>query len=197
MKATLEAEVEIWNIAVFAELAVWEQRPDLQLLCMLARDRGGLDEGAIDSVLPGLSERARTNLVRHLGYVQLTDRYGSLTALGRHCASSGEAPAWEQGAYHLLVARHPLFDSYILDFKRASGDAYDRDFDLDELPRWLSPDRDRVFTSAIGGTRRFSLGAFPAARGHDPACRGWELEPGKLSWEIDLQNGANQWTISG
>ena len=197
MKATLEAEVEIWDIAVFAELAVWERRPDLQLICALARDRGGLDEAAVETVLPGLSARARANLLRHLGYIQLMDRSGALTALGHYCATSGEAPAWEQGVYNLLVARHPLFDSYVLDFKRTSGDAFDRKYDLDTLPQWLAPDRNKILTSATDGARRFSIAGFPAGKGQDPVSRGWELDAGKLSWEIDLLEGTNHWAISG
>ena len=143
MKASLKTEVEIRDIAVFAELAVWEKRPDLQCLCSMAQDQGVLNEDAVDTLLPGLSPRARKNLLRHLGYIQLVDRNGALTALGRRCASSGEAPAWEQGVYRLLVAFHPLFDSHVLDFRRAPGDWRDRDFNnLDSLPSQFAPKSD-------------------------------------------------------
>ena len=196
MKARLEADVEIYDVAVFAELAVWEKRPDLQVLCA----RGTLDEEAIDTVLPGLSLRARENLLRHLGYLQLAGRDGTLTALGRRCASSGEAPAWEQGVYHLLVASHPLFDGdhHVLDFIRAPGDGFDRDFDRREpLPSWLRPGHDRVFTSVFERSRRFSVAKFPAERGQDPVCRSGEVIKGKLRWSIDLASGDNKWMIEG
>ena len=197
MKASLKAEVEIRDIAVFAELAVWEERPDLQVLCVTARDQGALDEDAVDTVLPGLSRRARENLLRHLRYIQLVDRNGVLTALGRRCTSSGEAPAWEQGVYRLLVASHPLFDSYVLDFKRTSGDWRDHDFNNREpLPPWFSPKRDRVFTS-IFQSKRFNIAKFPAARGQNPVCRIEEITTGKLQWDIDLTSGNNKWTIKG
>ena len=198
MKASLEAEVEIWDVAVVAELAVWEERPDLQVLCITARDQGSLDEEATDAVLPGLSPRARKNLLRHLGYIRLIDQNGTLTALGRRCASSGEAPAWEQGAYHLLVASHFLFGSYVLDFRRASGDWRDRDFDnLESLPSWLSPKRDRVFTSVFDRAKRFSIAAFPVVQGQSPVCRRGKTATGKLQWDIDLESGDNKWTIEG
>ena len=198
MKASLEATVELWDFAVFAEIAVWETRPDLQHLCAAARDQGALDEDAIDSMVPGLSPRARKNLLRHLGYIQLIDRSGALTAVGRRCASVGEAPSWEQGAYHLLVAAHPLFGSHVLDFKRTPGDGFDRDFDnLETIPGWLSADSRRVFTSAFDGAVRFSVGGFPSARGQDAVCRGWEMDPGRLRWEIDLATGVNHWTVEG
>lgn len=197
MKATLDSEVEIWDIAVFAELAVWESRPDLQLLCRKVREHGELDEDVVDEVLPGLSSRGRKNLVRHLGYVQLTDRDGRLTGLGNRCADTGQAPAWEQGAYHLLVAAHPLFSCHVLDYKRTVNDPFDRDYDLKPLPGWMTVPRDQVFTSALDQSRRFSIAAFPAGKGQDPLCRGWEMEPAKLTWEIDLVTGANQWAIEG
>lgn len=202
MKARLETDVEIRDIAVFAELAVWEKRPDLQVLCATAqaRDRKALDEEAIDTVLPGLSLRARGNLLRHLGYLRLVGRDGTLTALGRRCASSGEAPAWEQGVYRILVASHPLFDvnHHVLDFIRVPGDGLDRDFDRREpLPSWLSPGHDRVFTSVFERSRRFSVVKFPAERGQDPICRSEETVTGKLRWDIDLASGGNKWTIEG
>lgn len=196
MKASLEAEVEIREIAVFAELAVWEKRPDLQVLCAKARDQGNFDEEAIDAVLPGLSLRARKNLLRHMSYIRLTDRNGTLTAFGHRCASQGEAPAWEQGVYRLLVTSHPLFESYVLDFKRTSGDSRDRDFDNRELlPSWFSPS-DRVFTSVFQ-SKRFNIAKFPAQKDQDPVCRIEDMPMGKLQWDIDLASGNNRWTIKG
>ena len=198
MRATLEAEVEIREVEVIAELAVWEKRPDLHALCTAARDRRSLDEEALDTVLPGLSLRARKNLLRHLSYVGLTDRDGALTALGRRCATSGTAPAWEQGGYRLLVASHPLFKCRVLDFRRVSGDARDRDFEnLEPLPSCLSPGRDRVFMSAFDRSKQFSIAAFPAERGQNPVCRSQRKSPGKLRWEIDLDSGTNEWSIAG
>ncbi len=197
MKASLKKEVEIRDIAVFAELAVWEERPDLQSLCVAAQDQGVLNEAAVDTVLPGLSPRAQKNLLRHLGYIQLVDQNGALTALGRRCASSGEAPAWEQGVYRLLVASHPLFDSHVLDFRRAPGDWRDRDFDNHEpLPAGVSAKRDRVFTSVFQ-SKRFNVSKFPAAQGQNPVCRIEGTTKGTLQWDIDLASGDNEWTIEG
>lgn len=197
MKATINADVEIWDIAVFAELAVWEPRPDLQLLCRIAREQGGLDDEAIGGVLPGLSARACQNLLRHLGYIQLVNGEGGLTKLGERCAYAGDAPSWEQGVYHLLVAKHRLFGCHILDYKRAPSDPFDSDYDLAPLPCWLSPPQTRVFSSALDHSRRFSIAGFPATPGHDPTCRLWELSPAMLDWEIDLSSGVNRWTIHG
>lgn len=197
MKASLKTEVEIRDIAVFAELAVWEKRQNLQSLCVAAQDQGALNEDAVDTVLPGLSLRARKNLLRHLGYIQLVDRSGALTALGRRCASSGEAPAWEQGVYRLLVASHPLFDSYVLDFRRIPGDRSDHDFNnLEPLLSEFSK-RDRVFTSVFDKSKRFNVSKFPTAQGQNPVCRIEDTTTGKLQWDIDLVSGDNEWTIEG
>ena len=197
MKARLEAEVQIWEMAVFAELAVWEKRLDLQVICATAQDQGALDEDTVDLVLPGLSPRARQNLLRHLRYIKLVNRDRELTGLGRRCASSGEAPAWEQGVYRLLVASHSLFESYVLEFKRIPGDWKDRNFDnCKPLPSWFSPKRDRVFRSVFQ-SKRFNIAKFPAQRGQNPVCRIGEMTTGKLQWDIDLASGNNKWTIKG
>ena len=199
MKASLKKEVEIRDIAVFAELAVWEKRPDLQSLCVAAQDdQGVLNEDAVDTVLSGLSPRARKNLLRHLDYIQLVNRNGALTALGRRCASSGEAPAWEQGVYRLLVASHPLFDSHVLDFRRAPSDWRDHDFNnRAPLPSWFSVKSDRVFTSIFDKSKRFNVSKFPAAQGQNPVCRIEGTTKGTLQWDIDLASGDNEWTIEG
>ena len=38
MKAVLQTKIPLWDIAVFAELAVWEPRPELQRLCAACAD---------------------------------------------------------------------------------------------------------------------------------------------------------------
>lgn len=198
MKTTLESKVEVWDIAVFSELAVWEPRPDLQVLCVAARDRGTLDDEVVEEVLPGLSKRGRANLLRHLAYIQLVSRNGGLTPLGRRCAAEGDAPAWEQGVYDLLVATHPLFGCHVLDYKRATNDPYDRNYDdLQPIPSWLAISPNQVFTSALDNSRQFGITGFPSSRGQEPLCRMWEMAPGKLSWDIELDSGENRWTIEG
>ena len=161
MIAHVTTPVELIEVAVFAELAVWSERPALAALCRAAVD-APLDEAAIDRLLPGLPLHGRRNLLRHLDRERLVARDGSLTALGQRCAESGEAPAWEQGVYRLLVARHRLIGCEVLDFERAGTDGRDRDFDgLTPLPRGFVIDPDRVFTSALDETRRFGVAALP------------------------------------
>jgi hypothetical protein len=197
MRAVLQTKIQLWNIDVFAELAVWEPRPELQRLCVTAVDSGRLDGPLVASQLPGLSERAYINLMRSLAYLQLVDGEGRLTAFGRRCAETGEAPAWEQGVYHLLVAVNPLCGGVILAFDRADSDGQDRDFsNLEGIPAWLQPSREHVHTSVFDRTR-FSLAAFPSPRNEAPKCRGRALPDASLTWTVDLTNGDTRWFIEG
>lgn len=199
MKAQLRSEAELWDVAVFAELAVWERRPELQLLCSIAQKRGALGPDDVDRVLPGLSGTARENLARHLTYLRLLDERGALTPLGRRCAETGEAPAWELGGYRFLVAVHSLFRCHLLGFMRVPGDRKDTDFQLERVPPWLRPDPDRVWTSAIDSAVRFTLQRLPAppGAGADPRCRAEALRPATVVWQIDLESGQNAWHIEG
>lgn len=197
MRAVLQTKVALWNIAMFAELAVWERRPELQRLCLAARSSGRLDAVLAASQLPGLSERAYANLLRSLAYLQLIDGQGQLTAFGRRCADTGEAPAWEQGVYHFLVAINPLCGGVILDFIRANDDEKDQNFsNLERVPAWLQPDREHVHRSVFERTN-FSLAAFPCPRNEAPKCRGTELPAASLTWTVDLITGDSRWRIEG
>jgi hypothetical protein len=198
MKALLHSEAELWQITAFAEVAIWERRPELQLLCASVPERGTLGPGEIDTVLPGLSEAARKNIVRHLSYLRLLDERGALTALGRRCAATGEAPAWELGVYHFLVSAHPLLRCHVIDLRRAPADGKDWDFKgLESVPDWFGSDPARVWTSAFDGALKFTLNALPAPRGSDPRCRAEELQPARLVWSVDLESGQNAWHIEG
>ncbi len=197
MRAVLQTKIPLWNIAVFAELAVWERRPELQRLCLAAGADGRLDAALAASQLPGLSDRAYANLLRSFTYLQLIDGEGRLTAFGRRCAETGQAPAWEQGVYRLLVAVNPLCGGVILDFIRADDNEKDHDFsDLERVPAWLQPGREPVHTSVFDRTN-FSLAAFPCPRNESPKCRGTELDPASLTWTVDLTTGDTRWSIEG
>jgi hypothetical protein len=198
MKALLYSQVELWQIAAFAEVAIWERRPELQRLCASVPDRGTLGPDQIDKVLPGLSEAARKNIVRYLSYLRLLDERGALTALGRRCAATGKAPAWELGVYHFLVAAHPLFRCHVIDIRRAPADGNDWDFKgLEGVPDWFGPDPARVWTSAFDGALKFTLYALPAPRGVDSSARVEKLQAARLVWSVDLDSGQNAWHIEG
>lgn len=198
MKTTLKAEVEMWKVHAFAELAVWESRPDLARLCSAASTNGELALAVVDRVLPGLSETARKNILQSLRRQRLLDDRHQLTKLGRACAATGNAPAWELGVYKFLVGIHPVVGSHVLGFARAEIDNRDKDFDsLEPLPPWFAPDPERMWQSVVGESERFSVCALQPLRGKEAFCRVEEMESGRLVWDIDLDSGRNTWRIEG
>ncbi|MDW8363124.1 MAG: hypothetical protein RMK74_12045 [Myxococcales bacterium] len=193
MKAKLQSAVEMWKVTAFAELAVWEARPDLQLVCRGAAASGRLDDAALDAVLPGLSASGRRNYLRHLVYLRLVDDAGRLTNLGRHCVEAGEAPAWELGVYDFWVAVHSGFGHHMIDFEHVDPDARHSDFSgLLDVPDWFVAEEERVWTSASDPKQKFTVRALPA-----PRCRLEKLADATLVWTIDPHSGDNEWHIEG
>jgi hypothetical protein len=198
MKTTLRAEVELWEVEVFAELAVWELRPELQRLCAAVPEGGSLGPEQVDAALPGLSATGRQNLIRHLKYLHILEEDGTLGRAGNRCVETGEAPAWELGVYRFLVAVHPLFERSVLGFQRVSSDPLDRDFEgLGDLPDWLVPAPRRIWRSVFDANEKFTVHSLPAVRGSAPRCRAHQLPPARLEWHIDLDSNHNEWTLSG
>lgn len=194
MKVSFTGMVELWSLTVFAELAVWEKRPELQRLCASGATIGDVE---IDRALPGLSDTGRRNILRHLEQTRLVDAAGVLTALGRACAKSGDAPAWELGVYNFLIATHPLFGHHVLDFERSGEDARPAFDGLASVPSWFVVEPDRIWTSAVQGGGRFSIQSLPALRGEDPRCVAKSLAPAALRWELDPLSGNNTWRVEG
>lgn len=197
MKTKLRAEVEVTAVTVLAEVAVFERRPELALVCRAAAQRGGLDVQLFDSVLPGLSEAARSNLRRHCEYLGLCDGEGRLTEAGRHCAERSEAPIPEQGVYTFWVAQHPLCGVRLLHFRREHPDPRDSDFqNLQAVPDWLQADRSRSSESVLDRTR-FCLRELHGPPQQPVKCRLAGAPACQLSWDIDLSTGENQWSLTG
>lgn len=193
MKTTIEGETRICAVAIFAELAVWRERPDLQALCVAALKHGDLDEKAVASVLPGLSARACENILRRLTHDRLVDGRHRLTERGEACASSGYAPAWEEGVYRFLVAEHELFGVHILDFERDPRSNPSGSTDLDAVPNGFAPPPRRMFVSAFDRDVRFSLGDV----NRNAQCRIEPMPAAKLRWKIDLESGKNECIVEG
>jgi hypothetical protein len=198
MKAALHADVELWEVSAFAELAVWDRRPELQRVLAAVPERGVLTSREIDQALPGLSATASRNVLKHLAYLRLTDDQGALTALGRRCVATGEAPSWELGAYAFLIALNPLFQRQMLGFRRLASDARDLDFNgLQPVPAWFEADPARTWASAFLGDPAFTLFRLTAPQGVGARCRLAELDPARLAWAIDLGTGENSWHVEG
>lgn len=196
MKTILQANVQVWEIGIMLELAVWDKRPELQRICKMVGSDGRINEAIVNSALPGLSESAQRNVLRSLEHMRLVEG-GALTQFGRRCGDSGDAPSWELGAYSLLVAQHPCFGAWPMAFKREKPDGFDREFgNLQEVPAWLQPMSKNVWTCAIEG-KRFTIYDFPGLAGQPRPCRVVEKPPARLTWDLDLTTGKNAYRIEG
>lgn len=200
MKTTIESETRIGAVTMFAELAVWRKRRDLQALCLCAAasEDGVLDEDAVEKVLPGLSARACKNILRRMQHDRLVDRQHRLTEFGESCASDGDAPAWEEGVYRFLVAEHELVGVHVLDFERDDPHAKSiGQSKRDDVPNGVAMPRERMFVSAFDPNLRFGLAADSVA-GNRQALRRIERMPAAtLRWEIDLESGENECIVEG
>ena len=198
MKTTLRASVELSAISVFAEVAVWEKRLELQRLCRLGQASGKIDASVVASALPGLSNSAHRNVLKTIEHMQLIDSMGTMTSFGLKCSQTGEAPAWELGVFTFLVARHGCFGAWPLAFVREKPDGQDRDFNsLDVVPDWFSPMPQHMWTSAFEDKQVFTLSRFPTRNGQNAVCRVKQMPEAVLVWEIDLITGKNLRHVEG
>jgi hypothetical protein len=198
MKTTIRADVALWDVEVFAQMVLWEPRPELQRLCAAVPHRGKLGPAEVEAALPGLSEAAQKNIIRRVNHLKLVNDDGSLTKFGENCAEHGEAPAWELGTYSFLTAVHPMFTSHVLDFNRVVGDSQDNDFSsLAALPDWFKPTPTKISKSAFDPTFKFTLDDLPTQRSGGAPCRARERGSARLVWDIDLDTGVNTSRIEG
>lgn len=198
MKTRLRAPAELLAISVFAEVALWEKRLELQRLFRSGEAHGKVDVAIVAAALPGLSNSACRNVLRTIEHMRLIDGNGSITALGTQCGKTGEAPAWELGVFTFLVAKHACFGAWPIAFRRERPDGQDRNFgSLEEVPDWFSPTPQRTWTSAFADKLRFTLSSFPTKAGQSAYCRKDSMEPAELVWHIDLITGKNLLHIEG
>lgn len=198
MKTLLLAPAELFAISVFADVAVWGRRPELQRLLRTGTAGGKIDAAVIAAALPGLSVSAQRNVLRAIEHMQLIDGKGAMTEFGRECCESGEAPAPELGVFTFLVAKHVCFGALPIAFRREKADGKDNDFaNLVAVPPWFAPSPDRIWTSGVDDTQRFTISRFPAPSGSGAACRVNPLPPALLRWEMDLSTGDNRLRVEG
>ncbi len=198
MKTTLRAPAELFAMSVFAEVAVWEKRLELQRLVRLGEAHGKVDVPLVAAALPGLTDSACRNVLRTIEHMRLIDANGSITAFGKRCSTTGEAPAWELGVFNFLVAKHICFGAWPIAFRREKPDGQDRDFaSLEEVPAWFSPTPQQSWTSGFEDKQRFTLSRFHTEPGQNAYCRLNPLPPAELLWEIDLITGKNLLHLEG
>lgn len=198
MKTVLRAPVELFAISIFAEVAVWERRPELQRLLRSVAPGGMVDTAVVAAALPGLSDSALRNVVKTVEHMRLIEANGAIAEFGKECLASGDAPAPELGVFTILVAKHICFNAWPIGFRRERADGQDRDFSsLVEVPSWFEPSPTWIWTSGFEDKQGFTISSFPAAAGQSARCRLDILPPALLHWEMDLSTGENRLHVEG
>lgn len=196
MKVHLEAPIAVERIAVFAELAWLERRPELGLLCRAARGASGrLTPEIVQAALPGLAATGARNVIAWCRTLGLIDGGDTLTELGEEVARSDEAPVPEQGVYDLWLAQHPLLGRRVLAVARVSASGRLGPEGLAPLP--FEPEQLVIFRSVIDPSERFVLGGFPTNHGDIRCVRGATAATCKLRWRLDLDAARDEWWLEG
>jgi hypothetical protein len=194
----LKTTVPVWRVAVFAEVAFFEEQRDLQLICQhYSDDWEEQEEGA--ALMEPLSEAARDNLEQHLRAIGLLSRSGGLTKLGQQVAHDGEVPIPEQGVYRLWVTEHPLFGKRILHAERAPTKYTDREYkELDSLPAVPDPDPEKKFESVVDETSFVLRDYLDEGTGHrrtnDVRGRIEDKASCEIMWGIELRENQPDWS---
>lgn len=195
MRASLATELTIQRLAVFAEFAWFERRPELGVLCRAARPNNALSVSTVQSALPGVTEAGARNVLAWCEMLGLCDSQGSLTRLGAEAAEDDEVPVPEQGTYDLWIARHPMLGCRILAAVRMTAS---REPSLDAVrPAVDLPPCGEVFRSIAEPRERFVLRKLAKAGG-SPGCVVGNTEAWcRLRWDLDFDRGTNRWHLEG
>lgn len=196
MRAVLTSEVSVSRIAVFAEMAWMERRPELGALCRAAREGGNrISAATVQSVLPGLQDAGAANVLGWCRMLGLCDDRGGLTALGEDVAERDEAPVPEQGVYGLWLAEHPVLGRRVLAVERLASNRDHRFESIDTLP--IEPDRGKVFRSVVDSKERFQVRDLPTNHGQAACLRGETRATCSFRWTLDFDSGQDQWQLDG
>jgi len=195
MRAVLSTEIRVERVAVFAEMAFIERRPELGLVARAARTGGQLTPATVQAALPGLTDPGARNVVEWCRTLGLCDRQGGLTRLGEDVAATDEAPVPEQGVYDLWLAEHPLLGRRILAVERLAA-TRDQRFEL-IAPLPIAPDRGVPFRSVVERGTRCVLRDLPTNHGQ-PGCLVRDNRSScRLRWTLDFDGQTDQWQLDG
>jgi hypothetical protein len=196
MRAILSAKVPVSCVAVFAEMAWMERRPELGLLCRAARDHGNIITTAtVQSALSGLPDAGANNVIAWCQVLGLCDARGGLTSLGQDVAESDEAPVPEQGIYCLWLAQHPVIGRRVLTAERLTSTRDHRFESIRPLP--YDPERRKVFRSVLNGKERFIVRDLPTNHGQSGGDMRSTRATCRLRWTLDFDHAQDQWQLDG
>lgn len=202
MRTVLSVSLNVQRVAVFAELAWMERRPELAALCQNARVQGGLlTTQVIQQTLPGLSATAARNVLESCQVLGLIDKHGQLTLIGDDVAHAQQVPVPEQGVYAFYLTEHPLLGKRILSVERQSSTRDIRFEDIRPLP--LVPDAGVIFRSVLDASR-FVLRGFPGSTARGAAPEGIVSSTQtqcRLRWTLDFEASTPEkqsyWVLEG
>ncbi|MCK6475935.1 MAG: hypothetical protein L6Q35_03780 [Phycisphaerales bacterium] len=184
------------RVAMFAEMAWMERRPELGLLCRAARAHGNrITTAVVQSALPGLPDPGANNVIAWSKMLGLCDARGGLSAMGEEVADTDEAPVPEQGVYGLWHAQHPVLGRRVLAVERLTS-TWDQRFESIE-PLVVEPDRGRVFRSVLDKKERFMVRDLPTNHGQPGGLVGDTRATCRLRWTLDFDQARDQWQLDG
>ncbi|MEX1365551.1 MAG: hypothetical protein AB1Z98_20655 [Nannocystaceae bacterium] len=189
-------EISVECFTAFAEMAWFQRRAELGLLCRAARDHDRrITVESIGATLPGLSYPGARNVVQWCEALGLCDAGGGLTALGDEVAETDEAPVPEQGVYTFWLARHPVIGSRLLEVQRRTH-RNDQRFELIE-PLANTPDLDTPWPSVLDPRERFLLRDLPCNHGEVGVLCVPTKARCKLRWTLDFEAEHDHWQLEG
>lgn len=196
MRTVLSVDLQVTRIAVFAEMAWLERRPELGILCRAALGQSNrITVTTVQAALPGLQDAGAANVIAWCRTLGLCDAAGALTALGEEVASTDEAPVPEQGVYGLWMTDHPVTGCRVLAVERLASNRDQRFESTEPLP--IDPDCGRVFRSVVNPKERFQVRDLPA-NGGQAACIVGETEATcRMRWKLDFDNETDHWRLEG
>jgi hypothetical protein len=196
MRAILTTAIPVSSVAVFAEMAWMERRPELGLLCRAAREQGQrITAAVVQSALPGLSDAGASNVIAWCQMLGLCDARGGITALGEDVAEGDEAPVPEQGVYRLWLGQHPVIGSRVLAVERLTSTRDPRFESIGPLP--IEPDRGKVFCSVVDPKERFMVRDLPCHHGRVGGIVDDTRASCRLRWTLDFDDERDRWQLDG
>lgn len=196
MRCDIVQPLDVHRFAVFAEMAEYVKRPEMQALCRSALKAGGfITPEAVRSVLPGASDVACKNIIDWSREIGLCDGRGALTEAGEQAASEeGEAPLLEQGVYAMWGVEHPVLGGRVLHWERIR---IDRNDEGTPAPLPMTIDRRQVWRSVISG-KGFEVRDLPSGNLEPLGYRDPERQSTcEFRWNLDFRAGASQWMLAG
>ncbi len=196
MKCVLTTEIPVSRVAVFAEMAWMERRPELGHLCRTAQQHANrITVAGVQAALPGLPDAGAANVISWCKQLGLCDAGGGLTALAEDVAATEDAPVPEQGTYGMWLARHPVLGHRLLAVERLASARDQRFESITPLP--LEPDRGKVFRSVLDGKERFLVRDLPTIHGQGGGILGSTGATCRLRWTLDFDQARDQWQLDG